>query len=177
MNKKAPLTEFTLRPSLFIIPLIVVLAAALGSAFTVPGLAWYETLQKPIWTPPGFVFSFAWFTIYLFTTIAALMTWNDVKRDRRFFFIMCLFAANAIISPLWSYVFFQMHFISQAILIAALLSLDVVVLMCLLWKRSRIAAALLLPYAAWSIFAIYLNFFIWRLNVYELITFVYGNVS
>jgi tryptophan-rich sensory protein len=36
--------------------------------------------------------------------------------------------------------------------------------MLLFWRRSRVAAVLLVPYLAWSMFAWCLNFAVWQLN-------------
>ncbi|MDN5569244.1 MAG: tryptophan-rich sensory protein [Paracoccus sp. (in: a-proteobacteria)] len=56
--------------NLFLIFMLASAAAAATGIIFRPG-AWYESLQKPSFTPPKCAFPVAWSTIYLLSTIAA----------------------------------------------------------------------------------------------------------
>lgn len=153
-----------MKPNYLVIPLLAVVALIFGSQFTNAGMDWYHTIQLPSWTPPGAVIGAIWTTIFFLTTISALMVWNRMPRDRRFSWTVALFALNAALNALWSYVFFVRHWMGVAIFEALALEVTVLLLIALVWHRSRIAASLLLPYAAWVLVASYLTYSVWLLN-------------
>ncbi len=147
-----------------VIPVIALAVLTLGSQFTSAGMDWYHTITLPTWTPPGALFGAIWTTIFIFATISALIVWNRMPRDRRFSWTRTLFVLNAVLNALWSYVFFARHWMGAAIFEALALEVTVLLLIALIWHRSRIAAALLLPYAAWVLVASYLTYSVWLLN-------------
>ncbi len=65
---------------------------------------------------------------------------------------------------LWSYLFFGLHLMSAATGEAALLFLSVLGVIAVVWPVSRVAAALLFPYAGWVAFATYLTLRVWTMN-------------
>ena len=65
---------------------------------------------------------------------------------------------------LWSILFFQLHRPDWALIEVIFLWLSVAALIVLTWRRSMIAAVLLIPYLMWATFAGYLNLAVVRLN-------------
>jgi benzodiazapine receptor len=161
-----PRFRFAFKPSYIIIPLITVLVSVIGSSFTSSGIGsgWYASIAKPAWTPPGSVIGAVWTTIFILTTISAILVWRKAKRDSRFWWIIGLFIANALLNIFWSFLFFGRAMIGPAVWEAALLDATVIALVILIWRTSRIASLLLVPYAAWVAFATYLTYSVWRLN-------------
>lgn len=154
-----------MKPNYFLIPLIVIGVSLLGSFFTGQGVStWYQTLNLPGWTPPGSVIGAVWTVIFILVAVSLLIFWNKVKRNRIFKVITGVFLLNAFLNVLWSYLFFSKHFIFSAFVDTILLEISVLALIILLWPLSRLASALLWPYALWVIFAGYLNYIIWQLN-------------
>jgi len=161
-----------------IIPLVTITVAVVGSAFSSMGMPWYDTeLIKPAINPPKWIFPVAWNIIFVLTTISALITWNRRYVENRFLlvfkkkeidviflFVVGLFIANAVFNVLWSLLFFTLHQISLALFEMAILEITIILIMGLLWHRSKLASLLLLPYAAWVGFATYLTFQIVLLN-------------
>jgi len=147
-----------------IIPLITLGVSWLGGRLTSGGMNWYQTIKLPAWTPPGSVIGFAWTTIFILSTISALIVWNRVSHQGRFWWIIIIFLINAGLNLGWSWLFFNQHLIGPAVWEAGLLGLSVVVLIILIWPFSRLAAWLLVPYGGWVIFATYLTYLIWALN-------------
>jgi translocator protein len=160
-------SDMHLRTHDIVIPLIVVAVALSGGAFTEFGIAsgWYESLVKPDWTPPGSVISVAWLTIYVLATFSVLLVWHKFRHAHKFQVIMGLFLVNAVLNILWSYFFFAQHAVFVAMIDAGLIALSVALLIRLTVPNAHIAALLLLPYLGWGIFATYLNYVIWQLNV------------
>ena len=167
------------KPNYIFIPLITVLVAVIGGAFTSIGMPWYDaTLIQPELTPPKWAFPVAWNTIFVLTTISALIVWNkgtgrkgflaillNKKPSELHWWIVGLFILNAILNVAWSLLFFVFQMIGAAFVEMIFLELTLVLLIGLTWKVSRLASVLLLPYAAWVGFASYLTYQIWLLNV------------
>ncbi len=139
------------------IPAFVLFAAVSGSLVTQSGMDWYRTLSLPWWTPPGSTIGAVWTAIYALSTIAAIEWWNQKERDGRFEKVAALFVANMVLNVGWSVVFFGLHQMFAAIVVAALLALSTWALVLRMWRRKAVASALLLPYAAWATFATYLT--------------------
>lgn len=143
----------------FVFFLLACAAAGATGIFFQPG-AWYAGLQKPGFTPPGWVFPIAWTTLYV------LMAWSAARLAGLpgAGTVLALWALQIALNTLWTPVFFGAHRLGAAMLILALLWLVVAVLMVLAWRLDRLAGALLLPYLAWLTLAGALNFGIWQNN-------------
>jgi len=147
-----------------IIPLITLGVAYLGRFVTAGGMDWYETLTLPTFAPPGTIIGIVWSVIYVLTTLAVILVWNRLLRGKFFWLVMILFAFNAYVNFLWSYLFFGLNDIGSAFYDALLIFGSVVALIVLLWSKLRRASYLLIPYAVWVGFASFLNYIIWTLN-------------
>jgi len=155
-----------LKPNHIIIPLITIAVSVGGSLMTTPDLIWYDTLNMPSWQPPKFIFGPVWTTIYILTMSSALLVWNDKKAEKATKrTIMWMFAINAFLNVLWSYIFFVRHDLLVAVWGAGLLGLSVLLLMLLIKPISKKAMWLLAPYLFWVTFATYLSYTIYMLNI------------
>lgn len=148
-----------------IIPIITILVSLLGGFFTSQGISsgWYDSLNRPEFTPPGSLIGMVWTFIYILATISALIIWNG-KRNKYFLLIIFLFILNALLNAFWSFFFFFLGMIGFSILESLFLLLSIFFLIILIWPLSKIASILLMPYAAWVSFATYLMYVIWLLN-------------
>ncbi len=147
------------------IPALVALCLWVGAVITLQGMEWYnnDLLLSPL-TPPSSVFRVAWSFIGFCTALSIITLWNRSKRDIIFWATLAVFALNGILNVSWSYVFFIRHEIARAFWVAAAIEGTVLLLMCLTWGRSHKAALLLLPYAVWMLFALYLTNDMWLIN-------------
>ena len=59
-------------------------AAAAGSAATSTSVSdWYQTIAKPAWTPPSWIFGPVWTLLFLLMAIAAWLVWRKAGTRRR----------------------------------------------------------------------------------------------
>lgn len=138
------------------------LAAGVGGLGSAAGIqGWFETIEKPWFTPPNWVFGPAWTFLYTAIAIAAWRVWlaQGIRPLTTSIYVLQL-ALNAI----WSPVFFGLEKPLGALLI--LIALDGVAALCL-WqfaKADRVAGYWFLPYLLWLSFATALNLGIVILN-------------
>ena len=75
-----------------------------------------------------------------------------------------MFAVQLLLNAVWSPLFFGAGLRGLAFVDICLLAVALVATIVLFARRSRLAAALLVPYLAWVLFAGALNFAVWQLN-------------
>jgi tryptophan-rich sensory protein len=136
-------------------------AASFGAIFG-PG-AWYASLAKPTWNPPGWVFGPVWTVLYLMMAVAAWVVWRS-GRPAAVALPLALYGVQLVLNALWSWIFFGLH--RPGLAFAELLCLWLAILgtMLCFHRHSRAACWMLAPYLAWVSFASVLNLAIWRLN-------------
>ncbi|CAI8865103.1 MULTISPECIES: tryptophan-rich sensory protein TspO [Pseudomonas syringae group] len=142
----------------FIFLLACSAAAATGIIFK-PG-AWYESLQKPAFTPPNWAFPVAWTTIYLLLAWAGyrltLLPGSET--------VLALWAAQIALNTLWTPVFFGANRVTAAMVILALLWIVVATMIVMALQLDIITGLILFPYLVWLSVAAALNFSILRHN-------------
>lgn len=140
------------------------LAGFLGSLFTTPAIpTWYKTLKKASFTPPDWIFSPVWISLYILMGISLFMVWR--KQDHpRFKIALIFFLIQLILNTLWSVVFFGLRSPLLGLIDIALLWVAILLTIQYCLRISRTAGLLLLPYILWVSFAVALNFSLWILN-------------
>lgn len=156
--------EFSVKLNYIVISTIAFLVSLFGRFFTSFGMRWYYTLNVPSYTPPSWFIGAVWTIIFVMTAAAVILVWNRFERDRQFWLIMGLFALNAFLNVLWTYLFFYRHMIGFAFADAVLLFMTVLSLIVFIGRRSLVVASLLTPYLAWLTFATFLNAAVWWMN-------------
>lgn len=143
----------------FLIFLIACCAAASTGVFFKPG-HWYETLDKPGFTPPNWMFPVVWTTLYL------LIAWAGYRLtlllDSQV--LLALWSAQIALNTLWTPVFFGAQRIVASMVILTLLWLIVAVMVVIAFRLDVITGLILLPYLLWLSLAAALNFSILRNN-------------
>jgi tryptophan-rich sensory protein len=136
----------------------VIAAASTGAMFS-PG-AWYESLVRPSWTPPNWLFPIAWTILYAMIAIAGWRVWEA----EGFGLTLAVWAVGLILNAAWSWIMFGERQIGWALVDLILMWISIVAFIALAWPIDRTAAYLFLPYLVWVSYAGALNFVIWRLN-------------
>ena len=139
-------------------------AAGLGGAATSSSVnGWYQTLARPDWAPPDWLFGPVWTTLYLMMGVAAWLVWRTGGWSARLI-PLGWFCVQLALNVGWSVLFFWLQRPGWAFAEIVLLWLAIIATAFAFWKESSAAALLLAPYLAWTTFAAVLNFAIWRLN-------------
>lgn len=126
-------------------------------------LLWYNTLNKPPFTPPASYFPMAWGILYTLMTIAFFVILSKPHSQNKYIAVN-LFLFQLILNFTWSYVFFEMKSIRLALLDVIFLFIILIFTIIYFFKLSKLAGILLIPYLLQVIFAIYLNLGIAILN-------------
>jgi benzodiazapine receptor len=141
------------------------LAGVIGSIFTRPAIpTWYETLEKPSFTPPNGVFSPVWIILFVLMGIAAFLVWNKGLSDEKVKIALGVFGVQLILNVLWSVMFFGLRSPLAGLIEISILWIAILLTILYFFKVSNMAGILLIPYVLWVSFAAVLNFSIWRLN-------------
>lgn len=118
---------------------------------------WYQQLDKAPWTPPGWVFGAAWFSIMvLFSVFMARVIAN--KETRKSWLI--LFGLQFVLNVLWNPVFFRWHMVAAGLIVLLLLIAVVAVLLKRSLQQDRLNAIFILPYLLWLFIAFSLNAYV-----------------
>jgi len=125
---------------------------------------WYETLNKPSFNPPDWIFAPVWTLLYILMGIAAGIVWSKGYYHKWVKTAMYHFIFQLLFNGLWSIVFFG--FRSPGLALLVIIVLLVLILLTYKWFKiiSKTAAYLLIPYLLWVAFATILNFSFWQLN-------------
>lgn len=145
--------------------IICQLAGFIGSLFTSPAIpTWYETLRKPSFNPPNWLFSPVWITLFLLMGISLFLVWKKGMKERIVKVGLSLFAIQLMLNILWSILFFGLKSPLLAFIEIIILWFAILLTILKFFKISKPAGLLLLPYILWVSFAAFLNFFLWNLN-------------
>lgn len=141
--------------------LICFIPAIIGSQFG-PG-EWYQTLTKPEWNPPNWIFGPVWTLLYLLMGISVWIIWKNYGLKTAAV-PLTFFIAQLVLNALWSWFFFGLENVGLAFIDIVALWTLILITLILFWKLNTLSGVLLLPYIAWVSFATVLNYNIWQLN-------------
>lgn len=147
------------------ITLIGLAGAAMGAASTgamFPPGDWYDTIRKPSWTPPNWLFPLAWTVLYIAMVYAA---WRVTRLDIALAApALAFWACQLVLNAVWSPVFFGLQRIGAAMVVLVCLWLAVAGTLILFLRADLIAGLLIVPYLIWGTYAGALNWWIWQNN-------------
>ena len=125
----------------------------------------YLALQKPTWSPPGWLFGPVWTILYAFIGISAWLVWRERRvpsGERRI--AWTAFAVQAVLNLAWTPIFFGLGSPGLAFVDISLLWLAVVWTTVAFGRIRPLSGYLMVPYVFWVSFALVLNGTIWLLN-------------
>jgi translocator protein len=133
-------------------------AGLIGTLFTFSAIKdWYQFLNKPIFSPPNWLFGPVWTILYAMMGVSLYHVWKN-KEAKTLFYIHLFF--NAI----WSIVFFGLKDVSLAFANILVIWIFIIIMIVKFQKINKTASLLLMPYLAWVTFASCLNYAILILN-------------
>jgi tryptophan-rich sensory protein len=143
---------------------ICLLVSSIGGAITATSVGtWYQTLQKPPFNPPDWVFAPVWATLYLLMAIAGWRVWRRTRFELRRQALL-VFAAQLGLNVGWSFLFFGLQRIDLALVEIIILLFAIITNTLLFWRIDRWAGMLFVPYVLWLMYATTLNASLWLLN-------------
>jgi len=136
------------------------LPGIIGVMFTPNGMsnAWYNTMNKSVLTPDGWVFGVAWTILYALIGIGLFIVMRtrhngDQMRGRAY----TLFGIQMVLNAAWTYLFFGAHMPWAALVVVVALLIVAVLMMRTFYRINPRAAYTIVPYVIWLLFATYLN--------------------
>jgi len=142
----------------------VLLASGLASLATLPNIpTWYASLARPAFTPPNWVFGPVWTILYAMMAAAAWRIPEKPPGPIRSRALAAFFGQLAL-NAARSFALFGAHSPFGGLIVIVPLLVMILVTIALFRPLDRLAARLLVPYAAWVAYAAVLNAAIWRLN-------------
>lgn len=150
--------------SLLICIAVPLTLGGLAALLTMGSMQDFEALNKPPFSPPGWLFAVVWTLLYILMGVASYLVLEsksptDKKKDAlKLYFLQLGF------NFFWSIIFFTLGAYEIALLWLLVLLMLIVATTFRFWHISRLAGALMLPYIAWVMFAGYLNLAISAIN-------------
>ncbi len=125
-----------------------------------PASEWYVNLNQAPWTPPGWVFGVAWFSLMLCFSIYMALLWKASTTLT----VKILYFLQVLLNGSWNYAFFNQHLVLLALIIILSLLTTVVVLAFNQRKELGVYTLFAFPYMIWLTIAISLNAYIYLYN-------------
>jgi len=138
--------------------LIPLVSGAVIGILTMSGVTdWYSTLNKPWFTPPGYVFGPVWTVLYILMGISLYLVISHGWENETVKTGIVLFGAQLGVNLLWSLLFFGLYSPLAALACIIVLLALIVATIITFYRLSKPAAVLLVPYLAWVCIATALN--------------------
>jgi translocator protein len=135
---------------------------AVGGAITATTVdTWYQTLRRPVFAPPDWLFGPVWAALYIMMAVAAWLAW---RREGMRGSAQPLFAFQLVLNLAWTALFFGMTWIGAALVEIIILWIAIAATAIAFQRISRLAALLLIPYLLWVAYAAALNAGFWAMN-------------
>jgi benzodiazapine receptor len=143
---------------------LCLVVSGLGGAVTATSVdAWYQTIEKPPFNPPDWLFAPVWISLFIMMAIAGWRIWRRAGFGTEKV-AFALFATQLVLNLAWSVFFFGFQQIGLALVEICLLLITIVATTIVFWRIDRIASALFVPYVLWVGFATLLNASLFLLN-------------
>lgn len=145
-----------------IICLFIPLAIGSLAAFlTKDNIQLFQLINKPILSPPSWIFPIAWTILYILMGIASYLVWITPKTNNR---ALIFYLIQLVFNFFWTIIFFNFELYLFAFIWLLLMWLLILKTTLLFYQTAKLAGYLMLPYLVWVSFAGYLNFSIYLLN-------------
>lgn len=136
----------------------------IASLFMQPaGFEWFRSLNHPEFSPPSWLFLPVWLVLYFLLGTSVWIT-RRATDCCRFSRVFMLFAFLILLQIVWCYSFFFAQNPFGAFIDLVWIFTVLLLLFLSSMKISRLAGILLLPQVLWTIYAMILNYQIWKLN-------------
>ncbi len=141
-------------------------AGGLVALYMTPGtLGWYESLNVPaVFAIPLPVVFFIAIVSYALIAIASSLMWIHDPKPWDFQGWVPLFFTHLLVNIAWYILFYRYNVLFLSLIVAMILTFFVLMLTIAAWERSRLAFWFLLPYLAWTLYAVGMSLAAWLNN-------------
>lgn len=154
-----------IKPKKLVVCLAVPLAVGgLAAALSMSGTQAFAALEKPLLTPPAWVFPVVWTALYLMMGLASYLVSEANRPKDEISAALTVYACQLALNFFWPILFFRFALYLFAFFWLIALWLAVLATFAFFHKLSSRAGGLILPYLLWVTFAGYLNLGIYLLN-------------
>lgn len=151
-------------PLLAMLVIIIEIGGFLSGFLSGTGGEIYNSLQKPSFSPPGWIFPVVWTVLYFLMALALYRILLHGQQGEDISNAIFFFVVQLILNYIWSIIFFRFQLYGVAFLELLLLLFFIIVTTVEFTKIDRIAGWLMVPYIIWVAFAAVLNYSIWMKN-------------
>ena len=141
----------------FVIVGLTILLPTIISLMIKDSFSVYKNLVQPKLAPPAILFPIAWSILYVLMSIAAVITKDNDRCLKLYYF-------QLILNIIWTPIFFLFNNYLLALIDLIVLLINVIYMTYIFYKENNKTVYLLMPYILWLLFALYLNCFIYLNN-------------
>jgi len=144
---------------------LCVLLGSIGALVTETGPgSWYQSLEKPFFSPPNWLFAPMWTSLFILMGISLFLVWNTGLQHRDVQIAIGVFGIQFFFNLIWSFLFFGLQSPILGLLDIVLLWFMIIGTIIVFYPVKKKAAYLLVPYLIWVSCATILNYSIYILN-------------
>ncbi len=125
--------------------------------------SWYQTLTRPSFNPPDWVFAPVWTTLYAMIAVAGWRLWRHADSDMRSQ-ALGFWHLQLVLNVIWSLLFFGARDIPAATVEIGALLASLIACLVVFRRLDTLAFWLFVPYTGWVAFATLLTVSLQRLN-------------
>lgn len=145
-----------------VLPLAIGAIAGMFTTSEIDG--WFQTINKPAWQPPNWLFGPVWTVLYILMGLAFYLVWKADVPAKQKRMAVTLWIVQLVFNFFWSFIFFKKHQIDWALGEIVVLWFFILLTMMAFGRISKTAAWLMVPYISWVSFASLLTLTIYQLN-------------
>ena len=126
----------------------VIAYAVLSGVWVSTEAGWYQSLTKPSWQPPPWVFGVIWpYNFIVLAAVGSLIAWRAPPGKVA---VLLLFLVLSIALALtWAYLFYVPHALSAAALALTSAAVATIPIVVVAFQQSWVWGTLLMPYQIW----------------------------
>ena len=148
--------------SALIISILIPLTVGTMSELFSGNMSSYSILNKPAFSPPGFIFPVVWTILYILMGASSYIVYSSNSSNKSK--ALLLYCIQLFFNFCWSIIFFGLDLFLFAFIWLIALIFIIIIMIRQFLIVNPLSAYLQIPYLIWCIFAAYLNFSIFLLN-------------
>ena len=150
--------------TLIICILIPVLVGVLSGLLTQGSMESFQELNKPVLSPPGWIFPIVWPILYVLMGLASYFVLTSGAPQKQITSALNFYFLQLVFNFFWSILFFNFGLYLFSFIWLIALWILIIITTIKFYSVSHTAGYLMLPYLLWVTFAGYLNLSIYLLN-------------